>query len=104
MTGLDDACCFGANSAVSTSCRMNETRTDRHTERWNALQALKRAIVEGATRRYEGLVAAALASGATDEEIDLVAHQAIQALLTGAEEPLTPRDLLHSSRESSSRE
>lgn len=71
------------------------SKSEKRADRLSALEALKRAIIAGAAWRYDQLVAAALASGATDEEIDLMAHQAIQALLTGAEEPLTSRDLNH---------
>jgi hypothetical protein len=53
------------------------------------LLALKQAVVEGANWRYDELVDAALAVGATTEEIDLVAYEALQALLNGAEQPLT---------------
>ena len=73
---------------------MNAVKSERKKERWNALEALKRAIVAGATRQYERLVAVALAAGATDEEIDQMAHRAVQELLTGAEEPLTAHDLM----------
>jgi hypothetical protein len=60
-----------------------------------ALQALKIAIVEGATWRYEHLVAMALKAGVTDDEIDTVAHEALRALLAEAEQPLTARELAH---------
>ena len=73
---------------------MNAARKERKKERWNALEALKRAVVAGATRQYERLVAVALAAGATDDEIDQMAHQAVQELLTAAEEPLTAHDLM----------
>ncbi|HUJ09075.1 MAG TPA: hypothetical protein VL171_03550 [Verrucomicrobiae bacterium] len=58
-----------------------------------ALRALKQAILDGATWRYEQLVATALQAGASDEQIDLVAHEAVQALFAQAERPLTPRNL-----------
>lgn len=64
-------------------------------ERASILQALKQAVVEGATWRYDHLVASAAAAGASDEEIDDVASEAIQMLLTGAELPLTARELAH---------
>ena len=58
-----------------------------------ALHALKEAILEGATWRYEKLVAVAVHAGATDEQIDLVAHEAIEAQFARAERPITPRNL-----------
>ena len=64
-------------------------------DRRRALRELKLAVVEGATWRYERLVAEALAAGATDENIDTVAHEALEALLLGAEIPLTALQLAH---------
>jgi hypothetical protein len=58
-----------------------------------ALHALKEAILQGATSRYEKLVALALQAGATDEQIDLVAHEAIEVLFARAEQPITPSNL-----------
>jgi hypothetical protein len=58
-----------------------------------ALLALKGAILEGSTWRYEQLVSMAVKAGATDEQIDLVAHEAIEALFARAEQPITPRNL-----------
>jgi hypothetical protein len=72
---------------------MKETKTNAQTQLDSALRALKIAIVEGASWRYEHLVEAAVRLGATDEDIDTVAHQALQALLSGAEQPITARDL-----------
>ena len=60
-----------------------------------ALLALKGAILEGSTWRYEQLVSMAVKAGATDEQIDLVAHEAIEALFARAEQPITPRNLAH---------
>jgi hypothetical protein len=60
-----------------------------------ALLALKSAILEGSTWRYEQLVTGAVKAGATDEQIDLVAHEAIEALFARAEQPITPRNLAH---------
>jgi len=34
-------------------------------------------------------------AGATDEQIDLVAHEAIEALFARAEQPITPGNLTH---------
>ena len=59
----------------------------------HALRALKQAILEGATWRYEQLVNSAVQAGASDEQIDLVAHEAVQALFAQAETPVTPRNL-----------
>jgi hypothetical protein len=50
--------------------------------------ALKQAVIEGANWRYDALVDEALAAGATVEQIDLVAYEALQALLAGAEKPM----------------
>jgi hypothetical protein len=79
---------------------MKEPKTNPHTQPQSkrdqldtALRALKIAIVEGASWRYEHLVQAAVQLGATDEDIDGIAHQALEALLSGAEQPLTARDL-----------
>ncbi len=60
-----------------------------------ALQALKDAIVEGATHRYPQLIEQAVAAGATDEDIDRTAHEAMIALFEGAEQPVTSRDLAY---------
>ena len=60
-----------------------------------ALLALKGAILQGATWRYAQLVAIAVKAGATDEQIDLIAHEAIEALFARAEQPITPRNLTH---------
>jgi hypothetical protein len=75
---------------------MKQLKASPHTEKSNALKALRIAIVEGATWRYEHLVAVAVKVGVTDEEIDAVAYEALRALLAGAEQPLTPRGLAHS--------
>ena len=74
---------------------MKGDKTNANHQRRDILQALKLAIVEGATLRYEPLVALAQRAGVTDEEIDSVAHEALQALLDGAEMPLTARQLAH---------
>jgi hypothetical protein len=58
-----------------------------------ALHALKDAILKGTTWQYEKLVTLAVNAGATDEQIDLVAHEAIEALFAHAERPITPRSL-----------
>ena len=77
---------------------MKQLKAIPRSDKAEALQALKMAVVQGAALRYEHLVDLALKAGATDEEIDLVAHEALQALLTGAELPLTQRELAHSWR------
>ena len=74
---------------------MKGNTTNANLRRRDILQALKLAIVEGATWRYEPLVAMAERVGITDEEIDSVAHEALQALLDGAELPLTARQLAY---------
>jgi hypothetical protein len=74
---------------------MPQLKNKTNHERAHILRALKLAVVEGATWRYDHLVARATAAGATDEEIDAVAADAIQTLLTGAEQPLTARELAH---------
>jgi hypothetical protein len=74
---------------------MKTARTNRPKPLSLALHALKSAILEGATWRYEQLVSVAVKAGATDEQIDLVAHEAIEALFTRAERPITPRNLTH---------
>ena len=74
---------------------MKQPRSNPSAERNAALHALKIAIVEGATWRYERLVAVAVKAGATDDDIDTVAHQALQALLAGAEQPMTARELAY---------
>jgi hypothetical protein len=61
--------------------------------RRDILRSLKLAVVQGATWRYDHLVTVAQQAGVTDEEIDDVAHQALQALLSGAELPLTSREV-----------
>ena len=72
---------------------MKETKPNAQTQLDAALRALKLAIVEGASWRYEHLVKAAVQLGATDENIDTVAHQALQDLLDAAEQPITAREL-----------
>jgi hypothetical protein len=64
-----------------------------HDARRDILRSLKLAVVQGASWRYEQLVSLAQQAGATDDEIDGVAHDALQALLNGAELPLTTREV-----------
>ena len=58
-----------------------------------SLIALRNAILEGASDRYKDLVDGAVAVGASDEEIDAVAHDAMRLLFDNAEQPVTPRSL-----------
>ena len=74
---------------------MKTVKSNLKLKRDNILHALKMAIVEGASWRYAQLVNSATEAGATDEEIDDIASEAIQALLTGAEQPVTARELAH---------
>ncbi|MEI6083001.1 MAG: hypothetical protein WCS70_01725 [Verrucomicrobiota bacterium] len=74
---------------------MRHSKDNRTGERASSLQALKLAVVDGTAWRYDQLVALATAAGASDEEIDDVASTAIHTLLTGAEQPLTARELAH---------
>ncbi|HUI05719.1 MAG TPA: hypothetical protein VL486_01805 [Verrucomicrobiae bacterium] len=59
----------------------------------HALGALKRAILEGATGRYERLAAMAVQAGASEEQIDHVAQEAIEELFAQAEKPVSQRYL-----------
>ncbi len=72
---------------------MKAAKTNLRDARRDTLRSLKEAIVEGASWRYEHLVALAHQAGVTDDEIDQAAHEALQALLDGAELPLTSREL-----------
>jgi hypothetical protein len=74
---------------------MRPTKAKLNQNRATVLRSLKLAVVEGATWRYDHLVALAVDAGASDEEIDAVASDAIQTLLTGAEQPFTARELAH---------
>lgn len=60
-----------------------------------ALRALKLAILEDATYRYEHLIQRAMQLGISDEEIDVAAHEAIAELFARAEAPVTARTLAH---------
>ena len=57
--------------------------------------ALREAGLEGATTKYERLVHDAVNAGATDNDIDDVVHEVLQALFSSAEEPFTARELAH---------
>jgi hypothetical protein len=78
--------CFAKN-------RMKTARCSQPAQLSLALHALKEAILKGTTWQYEKLVTLAVNAGATDEQIDLVAHEAIEALFARAERPITPRSL-----------
>lgn len=64
-------------------------------QRARALDALKAGIVAGAVHDYERLVDAAMRAGATEEEIDLLIHDALAALFESAEQPVGPRELAY---------
>jgi hypothetical protein len=72
---------------------MKTAKCSQPTQLSLALHALKEAILKGTTWQYEKLVTLAINAGATDEQIDLVAHEAIEALFARAERPITPRSL-----------
>ena len=74
---------------------MKASKTKSAAERESVLRDLQRAIIDGTSWQYERLIALATAAGVTDEEIDLVATEAVRSLLTGAEQPLTNRELAH---------
>jgi hypothetical protein len=64
-------------------------------ERTRAMNALKSAIITGATYEYERLVTAAMMAGATEDEIDLLIHDALQSLFARAELPVGPREMAY---------
>ena len=72
---------------------MKTAKMNRPISLHQALRALKQAIMDGSTWRYEQLVTTAVQAGASDEQIDLVAHEAVEALFAQAERPITPRNL-----------
>jgi len=72
---------------------MKTAKVNRPVSLTQALRALKQAILDGATWRYAQLVTTALEAGASDEQIDVAAHEAVQALFAQAERPVMPRDL-----------
>jgi hypothetical protein len=97
LDGFDRRFCFterqlGAGIAFAKP-RMKTVKAHRPSSLSQALGSLKQAILAGTTWRYEQLVAAAVQAGASDEQIDLVAHEAIEALFAQAEKPVTPRNL-----------
>lgn len=93
-----DRILFASRRQVGAACAFRKTgmktaRCSQPTQLSLALHALKDAILKGATWQYEKLVTLAVNAGATDEQIDLVAHEAIEALFARAERPITPRSL-----------
>ena len=72
---------------------MTAPRTLRRTQREQALQALEAAILEGATPQYERLVNVALAIGVSEDELDLLIHNALELMFLSAEQPVTNREL-----------
>jgi hypothetical protein len=81
---------------VDIAIAIDEMRTakcNQPTQLSVALHALKEAILKGTTWQYERLVTVAVNAGATDEQIDLIAHEAIEAMFARAEQPITPRNL-----------
>lgn len=68
-------------------------RTIRQLQQENAVRALRVAILDGATHDYERLVNRALESGVGEDALDLLIHDALEALFVSAEQPVTQRDL-----------
>ncbi len=64
-------------------------------ERIRAMNALKAAILAGATYEYERLVTAAVTAGVSEDEIDLLIHDALQSLFACAELPVGPREMAY---------
>lgn len=64
-------------------------------ERIRAMNALKAAIIAGATHDYERLVTAATIAGVSDDEIDLLIHDSLQSLFACAELPVGPREMAY---------
>jgi 6,7-dimethyl-8-ribityllumazine synthase len=72
---------------------MRATKIDIKTRRHDALVALKQAVIEGATWRYEHLVSAAREAGVTDQQLDTAIHEALRILFESAERTFTARQL-----------
>jgi len=89
---VSSAAGLGADCAIDKNA-MKIARCSQPTQLSLALHALKDAILQGATWQYEKLVTGAVNAGATDDQIDLVAHDAMEALFARAERPVTPRSL-----------
>lgn len=83
---------LGAGFALAVD-GMKNAKCNPPTQLCVALLALKEAILAGTTWQYEKLVTVAAKAGATDEQIDLIAHEAIEVLFARAERPVTPRNL-----------
>ena len=75
---------------------MNPANTTPRSQFQHLLDALQAAIVTDSAWRYESLVNQALTAGATDDDIDMAAREAMAMLLSRAEQPLTARDLARS--------
>ncbi len=75
---------------------MKSLRSIHQTEHDQALQALKKAIVDGATFDYERLIQNAVQAGVSEHELDLLIHEALEVLIYSEEHPVTSRDLTHS--------
>ena len=81
---------FGPFNAVCLQGKeMKSLRSTHHTAHENAIQALKTAIVEGATFDYERLINAAIRAGVSDQELDVVIHDALEMLFYSEEHPVT---------------
>ncbi len=74
---------------------MKTARSPHTTDCRRALHALKQAIVEGTSHQYPLLIQRALAAGASDDDIDSTAHDAMVALFESAEQPVTSRELAY---------
>ena len=55
---------------------MKQLKANPHSEKSVALHALRMAVIEGAIWRYEHLLDLASKAGASEEEIDVAAHEA----------------------------
>jgi len=74
---------------------MKSARHTRQTKREHASEALKAAILEGATHEYQRLVDRALAAGISEDELDVLIHDALELLFLSAEQPVTNRELAY---------
>lgn|GEM_PF-1082563 len=85
----------GSGAIIAAKENVQPERIQRTAEQRNALQALKQAVTKGATSQYETLLNRATRAGITDEEIDLLVHEALREMFANAERPVTGRDLPH---------
>jgi hypothetical protein len=74
---------------------MKRMRSPQLTDCQRALKSLKCAIIEGTSHQYPQLIDQAVTAGATDEDIDRTAHEAMEALFESAEQPVTARELAY---------